>query len=82
MITGDFSFASKVTLRPTMDCSGVSDAADLRMDMKDGVRDTTRLKTQTLMVANNSMMNDSNDGGRRRELDHQRHVPLHFGACG
>ena len=50
-IAGDFSFASRVTLDDMADCSD-DNADDLRMPEVDMVRDTTKLKPQTLAYVN------------------------------
>jgi hypothetical protein len=47
-IMGDFSFATRVTLNGAATCTDAENDADLRMDMVDDMRDTTKLKTQNL----------------------------------
>ena len=52
-ITGDFSFASSVVLSATAACDNTN---DLRMAAVDGVRDTTKLKTQSLAYVSGKVL--------------------------
>ena len=55
IVKGDFSFASSVHFDGSRDCTVVS-PDDVRMDLDDNVRDTTRLKQQDLEYASGKFL--------------------------